>query len=407
MEVGMQNLQTIFVTIILGVVLASCETTIPAPIESATVVPSKIPTTPTSIMPTATYFLSPTPTEISETFPLQQTAAGRLIGMPLYSQDGNWLLVPTASRVFFMESSAYQALRSVAFTSDKHMDFATLSPDGKTLMLGSKLIALADGVELSFPTIPDITEYGTGWGAIKNGKFSPDSALLTVSYYGDKFDIWQMNNGKLLYSLQGQSLVFSPNSHLIAVKTYLNHNMHIQLYEAETGFILNDWIAERAVFLSDDQLVVETEGATRVYDLASGKVLHAFNGRYAAFSSNGNLIALLYFDRIEVRQVADSKLVVKIEGNFHNVDDFDMRFSPDGKTLLGYAYWAFCCAGWEHRLFLWRADTGSLIKETGNFTFYSFSPDGGSLALTTANGLEIWNTADGLVRVKLSEIAVP
>lgn len=237
--------------------------------------------------------------------------------------------------------------------------------------------------------------------------FSPDSTLLVVIYNAYQLDVWQMKDGQLLYSLQAESAVFSPDSHLMAVGSDLDENPHIQLYESKTGLLLKNWAGERAEFLSDDHLAVEMKGATRVYDLASNKVPYAFNGGYVAFSPDGNLVALFYLGQVEIRQVIDGKLLYKLEGDFKDIYDLDLHFAPNGQTLLGYAYWSFCCAGWEHRLFLWRIDDGSLIKETKKFIFYNFSSDGSSLAVTTENGLEIWNTVDGSIRAELNEMPIP
>jgi WD40 repeat protein len=343
-----------------------------------------------------------TPTQTLQFFQLRETGTGRRLGAPLYSSDGKWLFLPTANGVFVLDASSYQVVRLLKIASETYEN-KVLSPDGEILVFENKLISTIDGHIFSNPNIPA----HTGIGAIRDVMFSPDSTLLVVIYNAYQLDVWQMKDGQLLYSLQAESAVFSPDSHLMAVGSDLDENPYIQLYESKTGLLLKNWAGERAEFLSDDHLAVETKGATRVYDLASNKVPYAFNGGYAAFSPDGNLVALFYLGQVEIRQVIDGKLLYKLEGDFKDIYDLDLNFAPNGQTLLGYAYWLFCCGGWEHRLFLWRVDDGSLIKETKKFIFYNFPSDGSSLAVTTENGLEIWNTVDGSIRAELNELPIP
>jgi WD40 repeat protein len=151
---------------------------------------------------------------------------------------------------------------------------------------------------------------------------------------------------------------------------------------------------------------LEDDGAIRIYDPSTGKVPNVFNGRFSAFSPDGKLTALLYYNQVEIHQTNDGKLLHRLQGNFVDVDRFNLRFAPDGQSLAGYAYWSYCCAGYDGRLSLWRVLDGALLREMPFIGRFDFSPDGKALAVAD-NGLQIWNTTDGSVRIDLKEIIIP
>jgi len=380
----------------------SLETATLVGITTTTNVPIVVTPTPVSTISVLTI----TPTNVVYPFQLEDKNLGRQIGNPRYSHDNKWLFLPTTAGVFVLEVTSYQAMRLLPYVP-RYLNDIVLSPDEKILAFEYTLISVADGQELSSPKIAPSVRIGTSYGTINDIKFSPDSKLLAVTYYAGQLDFWRMEDSKLIYSLEAESVVFSPNSELIAAGSDLDKNPHIGIYETQTGNLLKDWVGKRAEFLNDNHLAVETNNAVRIYDLTSGKVPYAFSGKYVAFSPDEQLVALLNGAWVEIYQVATGKLLYRLGGDLNNVDYINLRFAPDSQTLLGYAYWSFCCAGWQHKLSLWRVDNGALIKEVRTFYDYDFSPDGNSLAITSNNGLQILNTLDGSVRIELKEITIP
>jgi WD40 repeat protein len=228
---------------------------------------------------------------------------------------------------------------------------------------------------------------------------------LLAAFYGAQTDIWSLLDGKLLYSLPGDSIDFSPDGRVLVSAASVDPGWRIHLYEAQSGKLIKDWPGERAAFLPDNRLALEQNGAIRIYDPSTGKVPYVFNGRFPAFSQDGTLIALLYYDQVEIHRFSDGKLLHRLPGDFADVDRFELRFAPDGQSLAGDAYWAFCCAGSASRLSLWGMTDGVLLRDIPFEGQFSFSPDGSLLAVA-GNGFQIWNTADGSVRFDLKEITI-
>ncbi len=402
-----QILKSVYI-IIWVVLFSACSAIAPRQNNLATLVPfatKAITVTPIPLSVTSVNTLNlstMTPTKIAHVFQLEGLGAR---SAPQYSPDGKWLILPTVSGVFVLATTSYQDGRLLTSFTD-YFGTVAISPAGKLVVFENNLMAVNDGYELPDIQIPLNTINGS---LIREAEFSPDSRLLAVIYegIGKQIDIWNMVNSKFLYTLPAESIEFSPNGNLIAVVMNSEEISHIQLYEAQTGNPLKDWIGERVVFLPDNRLALEMNGAIRIYDPSTGKVPNVFNGRFPAFSPDGSFIALLYYDRIEIHRITDGKLIHKLQGDFEDVYSFNLRFAPNGQTLVGYAYWRYCCAGDGGKLSLWRVKDGALIKDVPFIGSFNFSPDSSSLAVASSNGLQIWNTLDGSVRANLKKITIP
>lgn len=316
------------------------------------------------------------------------------------------LILPTSLGVIVVDASSYRNWHlQVSFDQDSY-DRVTISPDGALVIRGNQLMALDDDHAPPDLQIPESIRGEGFWSSLTESRFSPDNRLLAVSYGDSQTSYWDLSDGKFLFSLsEVLSMDFSPDGQRIAAVSVEDYVWHIRLYEAPTGTLLKEWSGQRAVFLPDNRLALESEGTIRIYDPTTDKVPHFFNGRFPAISPDGKLIALLHYDRVEIYQIDEGKLLHRLPGNFADVDRFDLRFAPDGESLAGYSYWSYCCAGYAGRLSLWRVADGSVLREVPFAGAFNFSPDGRSLAVAD-NGLQVWDATDGSVRVDLTAITL-
>jgi WD40 repeat protein len=351
--------------------------------------------------------ITPTPTVRNESFLLKNLGLG-VRGTPQYSSDGEWLILPASVGVFVLNTASYQTGRLLVSFPDYSSDRVTISPDGKLVAWGNNVISVNNVYNLPDLQIPSNISTVGNFSALSETRFSADNRLLAVFYADTQMDIWNLLDGKFLYTLPAVSMMdFSPDGHFIATVSIVDNNWLIQLYEAQTGKLVKDWPGERAVFLPDNRLALESNGGIRIYDPSTGKVPHVFNGKFPAFSPDGKLIALLYYNQVEIHQIHDAKLLHRLQGEFMNVDKFSMRFAPDGQSLAGYAYWSYCCAGYAGRLSLWHVADGALVRGIPFVGGFNFSPDGEALAVADNNGLQIWNTTVGSVPAELKRIIIP
>ena len=362
------------------------------PVESGTTAsaPNSIPLSPTpAIDPNVI-----TPANVNSLVQVKQLGMGGLIGSPLYSPDGQWIYLPTTVGIFVLSASSYsyQDRRLLVPISD-YISAVTLSPDGRILAVGNRMISVDNGQELNIPQIPARTKVGN---VINNSEFSPDGKLFAAIYGGDQLDVYRMSDGILLYTLKANSVQFSADSHLMVIATTSDENPHIELYEAQTGKLLQNWAGKRTAFSIANHLAVEDNGAIRIYDLETGKVPYAFNGKYPIFSPDGQYVAFLSADHVEIRSIIDGTLLQKLHNDLEGVDNFTLRFAPDGKTISISAYWGMCCGGGRSSLSLWNVTQGTLIKNEPGGNFY-FSPDGKTVGI----GSQILNTSDGSIRATI------
>lgn len=124
-----------------------------------------------------------------------------------------------------------------------------------------------------------------------------------------------------------------------------------------------------------------------------------YGGPVVAITADLQVAAVSYWGEIAIRNVADGRVLVKIDPvldreqkSAFRPDVFAMAFSPDGKQLATAGSTA--AVGGRHGLpggivIVW--DTAALASPAG-VTTIAFSPDGKSLAAGSKNGLvQIWS----------------
>jgi WD40 repeat protein len=352
-----------------------------------------------------------TPDNAGDLTQLRQLGMGWLVGRPVYSPDGRWLFVPTTTGVYLYDANS-NSLGGLLIAWDVRIGgdaFIDISPDGKTLVAAANelvagnrlgenvhLIAVEDGHELPGPDLP--ADFGDGQ-LLRGAEFSPDGSLLVLDYYGKgPLGVWGVADGRLLYDFQGDSLEFSADSRLMVLQDAEN----VHLYDLGTAEPVAEWAGERSTFLPGNRLAVESSGSVRVFDLETGRARKAFDGRYAAFSSDGQLVALMSMGQLRIYRVSDGQLLARMEddnGYYRDVDEAILRFAPDGQIVAAYTYTTVCCGGYLASLSLWRVADGMLLRreaDAASSWWFEFAPDSRTLAVASlATAPEIWNTSDG------------
>jgi|GEM_PF-1338949 len=141
-------------------------------------------------------------------------------------------------------------------------------------------------------------------------------------------------------------------------------------------------------------------GASQSLDLYDARTLAAvqmFDGgaRSITFAPDGATLAVAtYADRIELRQVADGRLLRTIDQSTFSITK--LAFAPDGATLAGVRE--------ERVVQLWRVSDGRLLRTFKQerdiihcitTTDIAFSPDGILLASATDYELRLWDVVTG------------
>lgn len=284
----------------------------------------------------------------------------------------------------------------------------TVSSDGKMLAAASSI-----GVYLyDTATLQEIRFIDTDtWS---NAVFSPDSQLLAIfSGHDDKFQLWSISNGRLLYTFEKHtdsvtSVDFSPDGQLLASGSR-DHTIHI--WQVSNGTHIRSLNGHTddviSVRFSPDGKTLATgswDNTIRIWNVSDGVLLHTLEGQTGielVFSSDGQLLIAQTRNgeirEIQLWNVTNGSLLANLEG-------WDSVFSPDGQQILTTS----CTQTMDCSVLLWDK-SGRLIKEiTNNRPLYSaaFSPDGQYIAAGTMNDIFLFRVSDG-VPIKAFEFDIP
>lgn len=431
---------------------ASIASPLPSITASATLAPSA------TAVPTQAANGGITPQNAAEVYKIKQLGQGMVNGAPFYLKDGELLVIPTTRGVDLYEARTLRKLTTISpfpeegFTqvpASPHQ--VVLSADRRYLAASLRTVAFSPNggvqeenmhqsiylLDLEQETV--VWEKPLGWDtSLMDLAFSPDGQSLAVSLYPGNVQLWSVTDGGERFSFQGSALEFSPDGSVLATMPLaIADDRLIYNYNTEDGSLLKQWEGERATFSPDGTMAIENAGAVRLVDLVRSRVLQAFSGKSAAFSADGQTLALLDRDQIRLYDVSSGKFLQTLEGSFKAVSS--LQFSPDGRSLaivgdgpansLGApqaAIWQLpdgkhtvvdiqaalelTYAPNEGTLLIWTADSihvfdPNTTAQVATFDEYgtsvdavAFSPNGNTLAACSSNPhltSRLWGTEDG------------
>jgi WD40 repeat protein len=277
--------------------------------------------------------------------------------------------------------------------------FISFSPDGRTLATSGWGVRLWD-----VATGRLLRELQSGEVFEKHHTFSPDGKTL-VTAHGTQVHIWDVATGKgrpLWANDKGRDAIetaFSPDGRLLALNG--DDSSKIRVYEVKSWRELAVLDPRRVVeirnltFSPDGKRLAFGDGRSlRCWDLARKRELFEAQVpqalRRLAFSPSGKVLAVHALARgvsLFDARTGDRLLQTEAAGG----GPADLRFTPDGRTLLSAAsngpVLALDPSG--------RKPARELLPTAGGRRVAAFSPDGKRVALATGAALRIWDLAAG------------
>jgi WD40 repeat protein/serine/threonine protein kinase len=245
-----------------------------------------------------------------------------------------------------------------------------LSPDGKTLAIGSNDLMLWD-----MPGKKQIGTLAHPKNNVNCAVFSPDGKTLATQTLDNTFKLWNVATLRELISFEGYgshygAIEFSPDGRRLAVPR--NADQAVTLWDVsvlqsghgETPETILTGHSEQvnAVAFSSrgDTLASGSDDTTIIlWDLVTGHKIvtltgHTSNVHCLAFSPDGRTLASGGNDgTVRLWNLLLHKQVVVLEG--HRSAIWDIAFSPDGNTLASSSY--------DGTIKLWRAATKHEIRD--------------------------------------------
>ncbi len=235
--------------------------------------------------------------------------------------------------------------------------------------------------------------------------FTPDGKTLATGSEDGTVRLWQVEDGSLINSLDGESglivgVTFSPDGKTLATGS---GDGAVQLWQVEDGSLIDTLVEGGSgwvfvAFTPDGRTLAtaSVDGAVQLWRVDDGsliRVLEESNQGFfgIAFAPDGRTLAGGANDgTIGLWRVADGSLIDTLAGGSGTI--FGVTFSPDGRTLA--------TGSQDGAVRLWRVEDGSLIDTLdggdGLIIDIAFAPDGKTLAVGSGDGtIRLWQVEDG------------
>jgi len=327
-------------------------------------------------------------------------SAGRLNAAAL-SPDGRFVLIGCEKKVAQLwDIVTGRRIRSLTGHTEE-VTSVTFSPNGSYALTGSddrtaRLWEVPTGVE-----VRRFVGQPTGISAVA---FSHDGQFVATGGGNAEKDniviLWSAATGKVVRSLEGQASYlsatrFSPDGRFVLTG---NGDKVGHLWDLSTGQEVQRFVGHtelvRAVAFSPDGTSVLTgsgeywgqDFTARLWDITTGREIRRFDGHMkpvedVAFSPDGSMIATASSDStVRLWSAATGKVVRQFEGDPAGM--YTVAFSRDGHALL---------AGGFNSTYMWRVETGEVMRRLESGLHASLSPDG-RYVLT---GNILWDVSTG------------
>jgi WD40 repeat protein len=322
------------------------------------------------------------------------------------SPDGKTLAVGSTAAGFFqlLETATGRELRLLQHTGRAMVFGTAFSPDGKTLAVGGSHSSVVSLWDVS--TGKYLGEAAGGPHNVQTIAFGPDGKTLAVSYAARCVLLWDRKAGKELGRFEvpfAAALAFSPDGGTLASG---HADGVVRLWDVsartERGSLRGHSAAVEAVtFSADGKAVLSAggDGMARLWDVTAGKQRWAYRGgpfRSVARAADGNALAAGGGDGRVVLLDATGKDLFPRQGHLGPLHA--VAVSPDGRTLAS--------GGEDHTVRLWdlakwrpgdvNPPVRTLTRHTDVVFSLAFSPDGKLLASGSNDStIVLWDVATG------------
>ena len=346
---------------------------------------------------------------------------GQNLAEVVWSPDGKTVAreVLGQQKIVLWDVETGQQLRTLEIMADVEQRFA-FSPDSKLLASGSndntvRLWDVATGKEVRrFATVPQ---------QFHAPLFAPSGKVLVVVGEPGVIQMWDLGTGKLRHQFKGQErfiggISFSPDGQVLATGGHnLTSTGGIILWNTETGKELRRWTTDAVgslEFSPDGKVLVSCGGggpSIHRWDPATGKEIDPPAGHTGPISSmrfapdGKSLTGARFWQNSRVgpsHQQGSAQLQAEdILPRDEKVGWTVKARSLDGKTvaLSGFYVGEDFQAKYDPRIRVWDAVAGKeIFTLPGNAKLpptVAFSPDGKTLATSSADGTRLWDAATG------------
>ena len=330
-----------------------------------------------------------------------------------FSPDGNRVLTASEDEtvriwdskngqlLYMFKQKSRRYTDGIGFLSPDLNTTATLSPDGNLCaVLGYKEVGLWDlrNGQLLY-TLEGQTD------EIYSAMFSPDGKRLITTSRDDTARVWDLKSGQLQFKLQGQKYAaFSPDGNLV-----ITIGFPTSVWDAHTGKLLfqleghSNYREHYAIFSPHGKRIVTAslDGTAKIWDIVNGKLVLTLKGQTskvydAKFSPKGDFIVSAHGDKTaKIWDIKIGKILYSLKG--HRDEVYFSVFSPDQKHIITYSLFG--------NANLWDTKNAELIQgvetNTGVFDLrfnppVAFKPDGTYILLPKRDSIfQLWNLKNG------------
>jgi WD40 repeat protein len=312
--------------------------------------------------------------------------------------NGDAIAVASSAKISILSIDSLDIVQTID-PQTAYPDIA-ISPDGNKLFITDSSIQVWD-----LKTGQVIKRLGNVDGGIRSFAISANGRLLVIAGPawpggGDpdyKLEIIEIQSGRKVYSVQQYGIIgfvaVDPNGGLVAS----NSERGIEIFDGQTGVLLQTMssIFSPIAFDFKGILVQGDERAVapvRLWDARSGQLQLAIEDGFGSpvFSSDGKWLALwVQKGIIQIRDTASYQLAQTLTSTGAEISS--VAFSPDGKTLAVTT---------QDGLSIWDIASGQITNSLTGFTLpiesIAFSSDSNFILGEIGNSLaQVWDIGSG------------